>query len=228
MEEEKTSEQGDVELCSNAGYSYDRPRSVASSGSTTSTLRELRRSAVAAHKGRRFKVAALLGVVFLVAIVLAIAIATSGAEDSITMNSSVGIDSSTENTEQPELQDGIPVDSPQEEGEDYPSGHMYDEAPDSTIVESVSTSSPSKMPSAAVVTTALDNAEANLDAETQGSSDPEDTTDVDDFFIILGGDGSGDGIDDDDVFEILDADGDGSFIDDIADFTCNIFAIFCN
>ena len=99
MEEEKTSEQGGVELCSNGGYSYDRPRSVASSGSTTSTLRELRRSAAAAHKGRRFKVAALLGVVFLVAIVLAIAIATSGAEDSITMNSSVGIDSSTENTE---------------------------------------------------------------------------------------------------------------------------------
>ena len=75
------------------------------------------------------------------------------------------------------MQDGIPVDSPQEEGEDYPSGHMYDEVPDSTIVESVSTSSPSKMPSATVVTTALDNAEANLDAETQGSSDPEDTTD---------------------------------------------------
>ena len=90
IEEEKSSEQGDVES-SNESYSYEHDNA-----SSTSTITQQNRSSAVvpnASKNCKNTIVAFLCTIFLLTIVLVVAISTSPAEKNITANKIVGINS---------------------------------------------------------------------------------------------------------------------------------------
>ena len=218
IEEEKSSSHGDVESSLSGGGHHDNE--------SFSSSTQQNRSSVAvpdATKSRRCRIIALLGVLFLLAIVLVIAIAISPAEKNIAANNIVGINNNNEE-QQPQK-----IPTPLQPQQEEPLlAEEYDKYSLSTIVESAA---PSQMPSAKpsieksssptmspgqatappTIATGAPMTMAPTTSSPSTSPVMTDESTTDDMFVF------GDFLDDNDE----------GFFDDFTEFTCSVFSIFC-
>mmetsp|Transcript_28823 Transcript_28823/g.37134 ORF Transcript_28823/g.37134 Transcript_28823/m.37134 type:complete len:253 (-) Transcript_28823:2000-2758(-) len=248
IEEEKRSEQGDIE-------SFDIELKSGSHDSASISSSSGQQNHQATKYTRRCKILSILGATFLLVIVLAVAIAKSPVEENIVANSVVGIDGNIDNEEEMQAQDSPTP--PQQEDTSY-LNEGYGGLAISTIEETVVPSqmpstnpptetpgSPTTMPPTAFVTPAsVPEAQMTTASTTSPLVADESTTDDafmfdDDFFADENGDGIWDGITDlisdesttndvltldDDFFG--DDNGDGIW-DGITEFACSWFSAFC-